>query len=103
MSSADVDQVLEGQSGKANVRFGDLAVRMGFLQQEDLLDILLEQQDLQRPLGEIILEMGAMTEEQIQGELKAYHEASLPERLEQVKAWRDRKPGASASSPPPGG
>ena len=74
MSSTQVFEVLTEQKEKPGQRFGVIAVRMGFIKPNDVQDLLQKQRSCRRPIGEILVEMGVMTQDHLQRELKVYQE-----------------------------
>jgi hypothetical protein len=61
--------------------FGDLAVEMGLLTRDEVMRLLMIQADRKRPIAEILVGQGVLTETQLQAELAAYRRAQLqPQR-----------------------
>ena len=57
MSMAQVFEVLKEQADNPK-SFGQIAIEMNFLSQEELCHLLLVQSNRERPLSEILVEMG---------------------------------------------
>ena len=68
----DVLSILRVQSDLPNDRFGDIAIDLGLLNKRDLAELLMLQSDRRIPLGECLVELGHMTEEQAAEQLSAY-------------------------------
>ncbi len=65
--------ILDCQRLRGNVLFGELAVELGFLSQDDV-DTLLEMQDESHiKIGEVLILLGAITREDMEKELKEFH------------------------------
>jgi hypothetical protein len=56
--------------------FGKLAIRMGFITQSQLAELLMDQADQQRPLSQILIEMGAISADEIERQRIAFRQAS---------------------------
>ena len=54
--------------------FGDLAVELGYIGERELENLLQLQRKSRPPIGEILLEMGCLTEAQLEAELIAFTE-----------------------------
>ena len=72
LSPRDIFAVLQAQSHSPSVRFGDLAVDMGFMTRGHLMRLLMMQADRKQPLKEILIEQGAVTAERAASEAIAY-------------------------------
>jgi hypothetical protein len=77
VSARDIFRVLRAQSDAPNIRFGDLAIEMGFLTRDDVMRLLMIQADRKRPIGEILVGQGVLSELQLKAELAAYRRAQL--------------------------
>ena len=62
ISPRDIFDVLRAQSESPDVRFGDLAIEMGLMTRNDLMRLLMIQADRKRPLAEILVRQGVLTE-----------------------------------------
>jgi hypothetical protein len=82
LSARGIFDVLRAQSGAPNVRFGDLAVEMRLMTRDDVMRLLMIQADRKRPLGEILVGQGVLTESRLAAELAAYRRAQInPKRV----------------------
>ncbi len=63
------DEVKQGQPKKP---FGQVAREMGLLKKRDIVMLLGEQSFRRKPLGEILVEMGAITEDRMESELQFF-------------------------------
>jgi hypothetical protein len=77
LSPRDIFDVLHAQSDAPNVRFGDLAIEMGLLTRDDVMRLLMIQADRKRPIAEILVGQGVLSESQLEAELAAYRRAQL--------------------------
>ncbi len=80
MNSTQVFEVLTEQKENPGQRFGVIAVRMGYIKPNDVQELLNKQRSCRRPIGEILVEMGVVTADQLQRELKAYQADNGDER-----------------------
>ena len=53
-------------------RFGETAVRLGYIDNGDLKELLQKQAQTRRPIGEILVELGVLTRAQMEAELDNY-------------------------------
>lgn len=72
ISPRDIFEILRAQSHSPGVRFGDLAIEMGLMTRDDLMRLLMIQADRKRPISEILVEQGVLTEAQVTAEMAAY-------------------------------
>ena len=80
LAPRDIFNILRAQSDAPNVRFGDLAIEIGLLTRDDVMRLLMIQADRKRPIAEILVGQGVLTDEQMQSELAAYRRAQLRPR-----------------------
>jgi hypothetical protein len=73
LTKIHVLHILSNQT-KQQKRFGQIALDLGYLDKQQLADLLLEQDDRLRPISEILVAMGAITQSQMQSELKAFRQ-----------------------------
>jgi len=64
-----------------------VAVEMGFLDSQDLANLLMTQADSAKPIKHILLDMGLMDHETINEELKLFYQEAL-DREEPLVAHR---------------
>jgi hypothetical protein len=82
LSARDIFDVLQAQTDAPKERFGDLAIEMGLMKRDELMRLLMIQADRKRPIEEILIVQGAITEQEAVGELSAFRRAkSLPQRM----------------------
>jgi hypothetical protein len=72
LSAPDVFKVLRCQSDMPHERFGELAVSMGLMTDEDLQRLLVIQSNRQIPLADILVSQGVLSFAQADEELAAY-------------------------------
>jgi hypothetical protein len=81
LSAREIFDVLQAQNDSPSERFGDVAVEMGFMTRDDLMRLLMIQADRKRPIAEILVAQGVLTERQAASELAAFRRAvSRPQR-----------------------
>jgi len=81
LSARDIFDVLRAQKDSPNERFGDVAIEMGLMTRDHVMRLLMIQADRKRPLAEILVGQGALSQEQMEGELAAYRQSRLrPQR-----------------------
>ncbi|MCA9217759.1 MAG: hypothetical protein KDB27_32040 [Planctomycetales bacterium] len=82
LSVKQVMRVFTVQADDLEKAFGELAIELGFLTEEDLAQLLLEQANSAPQLSEILVETGALTREQMLDELAQYrshaHGSNVP-------------------------
>lgn len=77
LAARDIFAILRAQSDDLHVLFGDLAIEMGLLTRDDVMRLLMIQADRKRPIAEILVGQGVLTDEQMEEELAAYRRAQL--------------------------
>ena len=82
LSARDIFDVLRAQKDSPNERFGDVAIEMGLMTRDHVMRLLMIQADRKRPLAEILVGQGALSQEQMEGELAAYRQSLLYPRSE---------------------
>lgn len=81
LSARDIFDVLRAQSSSPHVLFGELAIELRLMTRDELMRLLMIQADRKRPLKEILVRQGAITEERAAAEMTAYRQAqSQPKR-----------------------
>ena len=68
-------QLLAAQSDNPQELFGELAVELGMLSEADLSELVKLQSDLIKPMAEIVVELGFVSEEKAAEELAEYRKA----------------------------
>jgi hypothetical protein len=77
LSPRDIFTVLQAQSDSPNERFGELAVEMGLMTRGQLMRLLMIQADRKRPIADILVSQGALTQQKAASEMAAYRRAQL--------------------------
>ena len=72
MSISQVFAVLKEQADNPK-SFGQIAIAKNYLTEEDLAHLLYLQSHAQQPLGEILVEMGCISREQMEEERRSFH------------------------------
>jgi hypothetical protein len=72
MSDKDVLQVLDSQLAEPEVLAGELAVAAGLMTTGDVEHLLEMQLDSRERVGEVLVEMGAISEEELEHRLREY-------------------------------
>jgi hypothetical protein len=81
VTARDIFDVLLAQSDSPSERFGELAVEMGVLKRDDVLRLLTIQADRKRPIVEILVRQGVLSQREVASELLAYRrEQQRPRR-----------------------
>jgi hypothetical protein len=82
LSARDIFDILQAQTDAPKERFGDLAIELGLMKRDDLMRLLMIQADRKRPIQDILVAQGAITEQEAASELAAFRRAkSLPQRM----------------------
>jgi hypothetical protein len=71
ISPREIFDVLRAQSASPNVRFGDLAIELGLMTRDDLMRLLMIQADRKRPIAEILVAQGVLSQQQVDSEMAA--------------------------------
>ena len=77
LSARDIFEVLRAQSDSPCERFGELAVEMGMMTRDDLMRLLMLQADRRRPITDILMEQGVLSEQKAAAEMAAYRRAQM--------------------------
>src|SRR4051812_20226168 len=75
ISPRDIFDVLRAQRETPSVRFGELAMEMGLMTRDDLMRLLMLQSDRKRPVAEILVAQGVLTQEQANAAVAEYRRA----------------------------
>ncbi len=68
----DVLSILRVQSDLPSDRFGDIAIDLGLMTKRDLAELLMIQSNRRVPVGECLVELGILDQEQLDKALAAY-------------------------------
>lgn len=99
LSAREIFDILQAQNDAPNERFGDLAIEMGLMKRDDLMRLLMIQADRKRPIAEILVAQGAITQEALENELAAFRRfKSRPQRM---VALATRAPSLPRQNQPP--
>ena len=60
--------------GEQQQLFGQIALDLGYLSKEQLAELLLEQDERLKPISRILVAMGALTQGDMESELKKYRQ-----------------------------
>jgi hypothetical protein len=101
MSARDVFHVLHYQRRRPEPRerFGEIAVDMGFISQEELQRLLLMQMDRKPPLTDVLVRMGFLTADEVSQFMAAYHREL--DRRKTITTQRLPAPHACCGKVPP--
>jgi hypothetical protein len=80
ISPRDIFDVLRAQRETPDVRFGELAVEMGLIARDELMRLLMIQADRKRPLAEILVADGALSQERVHTELAEFRRLQASKR-----------------------
>jgi len=88
LSTKQVFYILRAQTEAHDQLFGELAVELGFLTDEDVADLILRQSMRVRPMQQLISELGFVSPEELHGYLPGFHSQDRPlERKELAAAF----------------
>jgi hypothetical protein len=73
LSSRHVEAILGEQSETPGELFGDTAVRLGFLSEDDLIKLLRKQTSRMTPFSTLLVELGYLAKDEVERHLAAYH------------------------------
>lgn len=96
LTGRDVFDVLRAQRETPSMRFGEIAVEMGLMRQEDLRRLIMLQSDRRQPFERILVDHGVLTAEQM-ASAKADYLSTLGHRRmgcavrSKIAPWRSRK------------
>jgi hypothetical protein len=104
LSARDIFTILRAQSESPHERFGELAIELGLMNRDELTRLLMIQADRKRPLGEILISHGVLTERQSAMEMAAFRREQLQPRRTVTRAktisGRHRRQRATPSAQP---
>lgn len=92
ISPRHIFEILQAQSESPNERFGDLAIEMRLMTRDDLMRLLMIQADRKRPIAEILVGQGVLSDRQAAGELAEFRQS--------LAKGRTAKATSPAISPP---
>jgi hypothetical protein len=72
ISPRDIFDVLLAQSESPNERFGELAIDLGLMTHDQLMRLLMIQADRKRPLAEVLVSQGILSEQQMGAEMAGF-------------------------------
>src|SRR3954467_12723170 len=73
ISPRDIFDVLQAQRRSPDMRFGDLAIEMGLLSRSELMRLLMIQADRKRPLADVLVREGILSELRVAEEMAQFH------------------------------
>lgn len=80
LSAREIFAVLQAQSTSPQERFGDMAVQMGLMTRQELMQLLMIQADRRVPIARILVYQGALSESDAARELAAFRTVQLQPR-----------------------
>lgn len=80
LSAREIFAVLQAQSASPQERFGEMAVQMGLMTRQELMQLLMIQADRRVPIAKILVHQGALTESEVARELAAFRTVQLQPR-----------------------
>ena len=80
ISPRDIFDVLQAQRRSPDVRFGDLAIEMGLMTRNELMRLLMIQADRKRPLADVFVTEGMLSERQIAQEMAEFRQSQANRR-----------------------
>lgn len=82
----EIFDVLRAQRESPHDRFGELAVEMGLMTHHDLMRLLMIQADRKRPLAEILVQQGLLSQEQAAAEISMFRQTRPGRRMPNIRA-----------------
>jgi hypothetical protein len=79
ISPRDIFDVLRAQRESPHERFGEIAIEMGLMKRDQLMRLLMIQADRRRPLAEVLVTIGVLSDEQAAAEMAEFRR-SLADR-----------------------
>ncbi len=86
ISPRDIFDVLRIQRESPDVRFGDLAIEMGLMTRDELMRLLMIQADRKRPLAQIFVAEGMLSEPQSANEMAEFRQSQANRRAVRAHA-----------------
>lgn len=80
LTPRDVFSVLLAQSDAPHELFGDMAIEMRLLTRDEVTRLLMIQADRKRPIADILVGQGVITQPQLEAELTCYRREQLQPR-----------------------
>jgi hypothetical protein len=81
----DIFDVLRAQRESPDMRFGDLAIEMGLITHRELTRLLMVQADRKRPLADVFIAQGALSERQVAQEMAEFRQMQANRRAPSVQ------------------
>jgi len=78
LTMRQVLSVLQAQSDTPDEKFGELALKRGYLTEADLAWLLHEQSVRVKPFGELLVDMGVMSADEMERHYREYRQALEP-------------------------
>jgi hypothetical protein len=86
ISPRDIFDVLLAQRKSPDVRFGELAIEMRLMTRTDLMRLLMIQADRKRPLADVFVTEGILSEGQVAYELAIFRQPHTNRRTASIQA-----------------
>ena len=86
ISPRDIFDVLQAQGRSPDVRFGELAIEMHLITRDELMRLLMIQADRKRPLAEVFVTEGMLSEQQVTREMAEFHRTQTNRRTASARA-----------------
>ncbi len=80
ISPRDIFQVLHAQRRAPGVRFGELAIEMSLMTRSELMQLLMLQANRKRPLAEVLVTEGMLSEQTVTHYLAEFHQLQANRR-----------------------
>jgi hypothetical protein len=80
ISPRDIFNVLFAQCKSPDVRFGELAIEMGLITRNELMRLLMIQADRKRPLADVFVTAGILSERQVAHEMAQFRQSQTNRR-----------------------
>ena len=86
LSPREIFEVLVAQSQSPTERFGEIAIGMGFMTRDELMRLLMIQADRKRPVSELLVVLGILTEDHVAAEMMEYRKSLAKQRSARARA-----------------
>ena len=84
ISPRDIFNVLQAQRRSPDMRFGDLAIEMGLMSRDQLMRLLMIQADRKRPLAEVFVIGGVLSEQQVCQHMAEFRQVQTNRRASSI-------------------
>ena len=100
ISPRDIFDVLLASAESPDVRFGELAIEMRLMTRNELMRLLMIQADRKRPLADVFVTEGILSEGQVAHEMATFRQPHTNRRTASIQASKivPRRAGSNSAS-----